>query len=65
MNIHKEPLLSWNFEFGFAFYLILLFQMSVHMRRLEDKGQQLQRVGNQLVIKMVQRGNRRINVEHN
>ena len=34
------------------------------MTRLEDTGQPLQRVGNQLMIKMVQRGNRRINVEH-
>ena len=31
--------------------------MPVHMRRLEDNGQP----GNQLMIKMVERGNRRIN----
>ena len=37
--------------------------MSVHMRTLEDNAQALQRAGNQL-IKMVQRGNRRINVKH-
>ena len=37
--------------------------MPVHMRRLEDNGQLLQ-AGNQLMIKMVQRGNRRINVKH-
>ena len=36
--------------------------MSVHMRRLGDNGQPLQRVGNQLMIKMVERGNERINV---
>ena len=40
-----------------------MFQMPVHMRRLEDNGQPLQ-AGNQLMIKMVERGNRRINVEH-
>ena len=40
----------------------MLFQMPVHMRRLEDKGQALQG-GNQLMIKMVQRGNPRINVK--
>ena len=34
--------------------------MSVHMRRLEDNGQPLQGE-NQVMIKMVQRGNRRIN----
>ena len=33
------------------------------MRRLEDNGQPLQ-AGNQLMIKMVKRGNRRINAEH-
>ena len=33
--------------------------MSVHMRRLEGDGQPLQ-PGNQLMIKMVERGNRRI-----
>ena len=33
--------------------------MSVHMRRLEDNGQRIQ-PGNQLMIKMVQRGNQRI-----
>ena len=38
--------------------------MSVHMRTLEDNAQALQRAGNQLMIKMVQRGNRRINVKH-
>ena len=36
--------------------------MSVHMRRLEDNGQPLQ-AENQLMIKMVKRGTRRINVE--
>ena len=36
--------------------------MAVHMRRLEGNGQALQG-GNQLMIKMVQRGNRRINVK--
>ena len=42
----------------------MLFQMSVHMRRLEDNGQPLQRVGNQLMMKMVERGYRRIKVKH-
>ena len=37
--------------------------MSVHMRRVEDNGQALQG-GNQLIMKMVQRGNRRIKVKH-
>ena len=41
--------------------LIILFEMWVHMTRLEDNGQPLQ-VGNQLMIKMFQRGNRRINI---
>ena len=36
--------------------------MSVHMRRLEDNAQLLQG-GNQLMIKIAQRGNRRINVK--
>ena len=36
--------------------------MSVHMTTLEGNGQPLQG-GNQLMIKMVQRGNRRINVK--
>ena len=36
--------------------------MPVHMRRLEENGQALQG-GNQLMIKMVQRGNPRINVK--
>ena len=36
--------------------------MPVHMRRLEGNGQALQG-GNQLMIKTVQRGNRRINVK--
>ena len=48
----------------FCLFLILLFQMSVYMRRLEENGQPLQRVGNRLMIKMVKRGNRRINIEH-
>ena len=48
----------------FRFLFILLFQMSVHMRRLEDNGQPVQRVGNQLMIRMLQSGNRRINIEH-
>ena len=47
----------------FRFLLILLFQMSVHMRRVEDNGQPLQG-GNQLMMKMVERRNQRINVEH-
>ena len=34
------------------------------MRTLEDNAQPLQRAGNQLMIKMVERGNRRINVKH-
>ena len=38
--------------------------MSVHMTTLEDNAQPLQRAGNQLMIKMFQRGNRRINVKH-
>ena len=37
--------------------------MSVHMRTLEDNAQPLQRAGNQLMIKMVQRGNQRIHVK--
>ena len=41
--------------------LIILFQMPVHMTRLEDNGQPLQ-AGNQLMFKMFQRGNRRINI---
>ena len=49
---------------SFRFFFILLFQMAVHITALENNGQLLQRVGNQLMIKMVQRGNRRINVEH-
>ena len=36
--------------------------MAVHMRRLEDNGQPLQG-GNELMIKMVQRGNPGINVK--
>ena len=38
--------------------------MSEHMRRLEGNTQPLQRIGNQLMIKMVERGIRKINVEH-
>ena len=34
------------------------------MRTLEDNAQPLQRAGNQLMIKMVERGNRRINIKH-
>ena len=45
----------------FPLLLIILFQMSVHMTRIEGNGQPLQRVVNQL---MIQRGNRRIKVEH-
>ena len=63
INICTLPLLSSNYSFSFPFYLILLFQMSVHMRRLQDHGQPLQRVRNQLMIKMVERGNRRIKVK--
>ena len=37
--------------------------MSVHMRRLEDNGQPLQG-GNQLMMKMVKRGNGIIKVKH-
>ena len=37
--------------------------MAVHITRLEENGQPIQRVGNQLIIKMVERGNRIINVE--
>ena len=37
--------------------------MGVHITRLEENGKPIQRVGNQLMIKMVKRGNRRINVE--
>ena len=38
--------------------------MSVHIRTLEDNAQPLQRAENQLMIKMVQRENRTINVKH-
>ena len=38
--------------------------MAVQITRLEENGQPLQRVGNKLMIKMVQRGNRRIKVKH-
>ena len=47
----------------FRLLLILLFQMSVHMTTLEDNGQPLQG-GNQLLIKILETGNQRINVEH-
>ena len=47
----------------FRLLLILLFQMSVHMTTLEDNGQPLQG-GNQLMIKILERRNQRINVEH-
>ena len=36
----------------------------MHMTKLEGNGQPLQRVGNQLMIKFVQRGNQRINIQH-
>ena len=49
--------------FRLLFILLLIFQMWVHMTRLEGNGQPLQG-GNQLMMEMVQRGNRRINVEH-
>ena len=61
--MHTTPTILQLFIL-FSLFLILLFQMSVHMRRLEEDGQRLQRVGNQLMIKMVKRGNRRINIEH-
>ena len=59
--MHTTPNIPQLF-ISFGFFLILLFQMKVHMRRLEDNGQPLQG-GNELMIKMVKRGNRRINVK--
>ena len=37
--------------------------MAVHMTRLEENSEPLQRVVNQLMIKMVQKGNRRIKIK--
>ena len=63
--MHTTPtILKLFILFRLLFILLLIFQMSVHMRRLEGNGQTLQIVGNHLMIKMVERGNRRINVEH-
>ena len=58
--MHTTPTIL-EFVFFFRFLMIILFQIPVHMRRLEDNGQLLQ-AENQLMIKMVERGNRRINV---
>ena len=58
--MHTTPTIL-EFVFFFHFLMIMLFQIPVHMRRLEDNGQPLQ-AENQLMIKMVERGNRRINV---
>ena len=60
--MHTTPSIL-QFLIFFRFLLIVLFQMAVHMTRLEENGQPLQRVVNQLMIKMVQRGNRRIKIK--
>ena len=58
--MHTTPtILQLLILFCLLLILVLILQMSVHMRRLEDNGQPLQ-PGNQLMIKMVERGNRRI-----
>ena len=61
--IRTPPLLSSNYCFSFAFYWFC-YSTCEYIRRLQDNGQPLQRAGNQLMIKMVERGNRRINIEH-
>ena len=59
--MHTTPTILKLFIF-FQLFLILLFQMAVHMRRLEGNGQPLQG-GNELMIKILERGNPRINVK--
>ena len=61
MNTNTTPT-TLKLVILFRLLLIMLFQMPVHMRRLEGNAQPLQG-GNQLMIKMVQRGNQRINVK--
>ena len=60
--MHHTPSILQLF-ISFIFFFMILFHIAVHMTRLEENDKLLQIAGYQLMIKMVQRGNRRINVK--